>query len=54
MSIVSLLDVNVLNNPAKFTDSYEFEITFECLEQLEKGRPKDLERGEKTRQQCRN
>ncbi|ERT02736.1 histone chaperone ASF1 [Sporothrix schenckii 1099-18] len=36
MSIVSLLDVKVTNNPAKFTDSYEFEITFECLEQLEK------------------
>ncbi|KAH9905866.1 histone deposition protein Asf1 [Xylariomycetidae sp. FL2044] len=36
MSVVSLLGVNILNNPAKFTDSYEFEITFECLEQLEK------------------
>ncbi|KAK3942000.1 ASF1 like histone chaperone-domain-containing protein [Diplogelasinospora grovesii] len=36
MSIVSLLGVNVMNNPAKFTDKYEFEITFECLEQLEK------------------
>lgn len=34
MSIVSLLGIKVLNNPAKFTDSYEFEITFECLEQL--------------------
>lgn len=38
MSIVSLLEVKVLNNPARFTDKYEFEITFECLEQLEKGR----------------
>ncbi|OBT93549.1 Histone chaperone asf1 [Pseudogymnoascus verrucosus] len=36
MSVVSLLGVNVLNNPAKFGDSYEFEITFECLEQLQK------------------
>jgi len=36
MSVVSLLGVNVLNNPAKFTDSYEFEITFECLESLQK------------------
>ncbi|EFX00796.1 histone chaperone [Grosmannia clavigera kw1407] len=36
MSIVSLLEVKVLNNPARFTDKYEFEITFECLEQLEK------------------
>lgn len=37
MSVVSLLGVKVLNNPAKFTDKYLFEITFECLEQLEKG-----------------
>ncbi len=37
MSVVSLLGVNILNNPAKFTDNYELEITFECLEQLEKG-----------------
>ncbi|SCU87753.1 LADA_0E05952g1_1 [Lachancea dasiensis] len=36
MSIVSLLGINVLNNPAKFTDPYEFEITFECLEPLKK------------------
>lgn len=37
MSVVSLLGVTVVNNPAKFTDKYEFEITFECLESLEKG-----------------
>ncbi|CAK7208847.1 Histone chaperone asf1 [Sporothrix curviconia] len=36
MSIVSLLDVNVINSAGRFTDKYEFEITFECLEQLEK------------------
>ncbi|KAL2176662.1 ASF1 like histone chaperone-domain-containing protein [Thermothelomyces heterothallicus CBS 202.75] len=36
MSVVSLLGVNVINNPAKFTDKYEFEITFECLESLQK------------------
>lgn len=34
MSIVSLLGIEVLNNPARFTDAYEFEITFECLEPL--------------------
>ncbi|KIX10263.1 histone chaperone asf1 [Rhinocladiella mackenziei CBS 650.93] len=34
MSVVSLLGVKVLNNPAPFTAPYEFEITFECLEQL--------------------
>lgn len=37
MSVVSLLGVNVKNNPAGFADSYEFEITFECLEPLQKG-----------------
>ena len=37
MSVVSLLGVDVLNNPAKFGDPYEFEITFECLESLQKG-----------------
>ncbi|KAI6373254.1 Histone chaperone asf1 [Pyricularia grisea] len=36
MSVVTLLGANIMNNPAKFTDKYEFEITFECLEQLEK------------------
>jgi histone chaperone ASF1 len=37
MSVVSLLGVNVLNNPAKFGDPYNFEITFECLEPLKNG-----------------
>ncbi|EEQ32737.1 Histone chaperone asf1 [Microsporum canis] len=36
MSVVSLLGVRVVNNPAPFTAPYEFEITFECLEQLQK------------------
>ncbi|KZF18864.1 histone deposition protein Asf1 [Xylona heveae TC161] len=36
MSVVSLLGVKVLNNPAAFSDNYRFEITFECLEQLQK------------------
>ncbi|APA14429.1 hypothetical protein SS1G_11720 [Sclerotinia sclerotiorum 1980 UF-70] len=36
MSVVSLLGVTVRNNPAKFGDPYEFEITFECLEALQK------------------
>lgn len=37
MSVVSLLGVTVLNNPARFGDKYQFEITFECLEPLQKG-----------------
>ena len=36
MSVVTLLDVKVLNNPAGFSDPYQFEITFESLEQLQK------------------
>ena len=32
----SLLNVSVQNNPAAFTDPYKFEITFECLEPLQK------------------
>jgi hypothetical protein len=38
MSVVSLLGVRVLNNPAPFTAQYEFEITFECLEPLKQGK----------------
>lgn len=37
MSVVSLLGVKILNNPATFVAPYQFEITFECLEQLQKG-----------------
>ncbi|KAI9666446.1 MAG: Histone chaperone asf1 [Bathelium mastoideum] len=36
MSVVSVLNVAVHNNPAPFTAPYEFEITFECLEPLQK------------------
>ncbi|KAI4109007.1 MAG: hypothetical protein L6R37_000725 [Teloschistes peruensis] len=36
MSVVSLLGVKVLNNPASFDAKYQFEITFECLEPLQK------------------
>ncbi|CAF9913546.1 MAG: Histone chaperone asf1 [Gomphillus americanus] len=36
MSVVSLLGVKIKNNPAKFLDNYELEITFEALEPLQK------------------
>jgi histone chaperone ASF1 len=36
MSVVTLLDVKVLNNPAPFNAPYQFEITFESLENLNK------------------
>lgn len=34
MSVVSILNVNVKNNPARFDEPYAFEVTFEALEQL--------------------
>lgn len=49
MSVVSLLGVKILNNPATFTASYQFEITFECLEQLQKGMIVILSWGKKKR-----
>ncbi|KAL9596179.1 MAG: hypothetical protein Q9219_005965 [cf. Caloplaca sp. 3 TL-2023] len=36
MSVVSLLGVKILNNPAPFCAKYQFEITFECLEPLQR------------------
>lgn len=38
MSLVNILDIKVLNNPAAFTSSFEFEITFECNAPLEDGK----------------
>lgn len=38
MSVVSVLNVTVNDNPAPFGAPYEFEITFECLEALQKGK----------------
>ncbi|EGF98302.1 uncharacterized protein MELLADRAFT_118566 [Melampsora larici-populina 98AG31] len=35
MSIVNITDIAVLHNPAKFTDPYQFKITFECIAPLE-------------------
>ena len=45
MSVVSLLNVDVQNNPASITEPYEFIITFECLEPLQKGLPAPLNAG---------
>lgn len=44
MSVVSLLGVKIKNNPAKFLDNYDLEITFEALEPLQKGEWKDMTR----------
>lgn len=39
MSVVNVTNVTVLDNPAPFTNPFQFEITFECLADL----PSDLE-----------
>ncbi|KAI3648851.1 hypothetical protein MP228_006705 [Amoeboaphelidium protococcarum] len=35
MSLVNILDVQVLDNPAPFRNPFQFEITFECIAALE-------------------
>ena len=37
MSVVNITNIQVLNNPARFTDPFQFEITFECISPLEQG-----------------
>lgn len=39
MSIVNILEINILNNPARFEQPYVFKITFECTREL----PEDIE-----------
>ncbi|KAH8831203.1 anti-silence-domain-containing protein [Flagelloscypha sp. PMI_526] len=34
MSIVTIRNVEFLNNPARFSDSYKFRVTFECIAEL--------------------
>jgi len=34
MSIVNIRDVTFLNNPARFSDEYQFRVTFECIAPL--------------------
>ncbi|OTA66051.1 histone deposition protein Asf1 [Hypoxylon sp. EC38] len=36
MALVTLVNVDIVNNPAKFTDKYVLDITFQCVEPLEK------------------
>ncbi|KAH8079825.1 ASF1 like histone chaperone-domain-containing protein [Cristinia sonorae] len=35
MSIVTIRNVEFLNNPAKFLDPYHFRVTFECISELQ-------------------
>lgn len=39
MAAISVTNIKVLDNPAKFFDPFKFEITFECLQEL----PHDIE-----------
>ncbi|PJF17745.1 hypothetical protein PSACC_02445, partial [Paramicrosporidium saccamoebae] len=37
MSIVNILNIQVLDNPTRFTNPFQFEITFECTSALQDG-----------------
>lgn len=37
MSLVNIIHVTVLDNPTSFTNPFQFEITFECLQELQDG-----------------
>ena len=37
MSLVNIIQVTVLDNPTAFTNPFQFEITFECLQELQDG-----------------
>jgi len=37
MSVVNILNIQVLDNPTKFLNPFQFEITFECISPLKEG-----------------
>ena len=37
MAYVTLTNITVLDNPTAFTNPFQFEVTFECAQQLEAG-----------------
>lgn len=37
MTLVNIIQVTVLDNPTAFTNPFQFEITFECLQELQDG-----------------
>lgn len=37
MALVNVLDVTVLDNPTSFTNPFQFDITFECVQELQDG-----------------
>lgn len=40
MSVVNILNIQVLDNPTKFLNPFQFEITFECISPLKEGNHK--------------
>jgi histone chaperone ASF1 len=38
MALVNILNINILDNPTAFTNPFQFEITFECLQDLPEGK----------------
>ena len=37
MAYITLTNITVLDNPTAFTNPFQFEVTFECAQQLEAG-----------------
>lgn len=37
MSVVNILNIQVLDNPTRYTNPFQFEITFECTSPLKDG-----------------
>ena len=37
MALVNVINVTVLDNPTAFTNPFQFEITFECIQPLKDG-----------------
>lgn len=42
MALVNVTNVVVLDNPTAFTNPLTFEVTFECLQELDAGKPLEL------------
>lgn len=40
MSVVSITHIQVLDNPTRFSNPFQFEITFECISELKEGTPR--------------
>lgn len=38
MALVNIINVAVMDNPTAFTNPFQFEVTFECLQELPDGK----------------